>query len=59
MSIQHDFERLVSTMDVPESRRRGTRENALWYLRNGGIRNISHQHFEQVKQLAMKIANCH
>lgn len=57
MSIQQDFEKLVRTMDVPESRKQGTIENALWYLRNGGICNLSHQNFEQVTQLAIKIAN--
>lgn len=57
MSIQQDFERLVSTMDIPESRRHGTIENALWYLRNGGICNLSHQYFERVTQLAIRIAN--
>lgn len=59
MNIHTQFEKLVKTMDVPDTRKRGTRENALWYLRNGGICNLSHKNFEQVKQLAMKIANSH
>ncbi len=57
MSIQRDFEKLVSTMKLPDSRKQATIENALWYLRNGGICNLSHQYFEQVTQLAIKIAN--
>jgi prophage antirepressor-like protein len=36
------FERAVSGMNIPAMRKKGTPENARWFLRNGSIQNREH-----------------
>ena len=36
------FERAIAGMNIPEQRRKGTPENARWFLRNGLVINRDH-----------------
>jgi len=49
---QKRFERLVSTMDMPDFRKKATAENARWFIRNGGIQNRHHRNFFEVLAIA-------
>jgi hypothetical protein len=43
--MQHDaqkFERAIAGMNIPATRKKGTPENARWFLRNGSILNRDH-----------------
>ncbi|MEJ2267317.1 MAG: hypothetical protein P8X95_28135 [Anaerolineales bacterium] len=37
------FERAIAGMNIPVERRKGTPENARWFLRNGTAINRDHQ----------------
>lgn len=39
---QTKFERAIADMQVPRERRKGTAENARWFLRSGAIVNRDH-----------------
>jgi len=42
MSERIKFERAIDGMQIPDSRRAGTPENARWFLRNGAMMNREH-----------------
>ena len=54
--LSKQFERLVSEMDVPANRQKGTPENILWFLRSGGIANRHHRDYVTACTVAMKLA---
>ena len=39
MSERSKFERAIADMQIPQDRRRGTPENARWFLRSGAVLN--------------------
>ena len=59
VKLDKRFESLLITMNVPQSRKKGTTINAMWFLRSGGIANRSHKHFHEACDVAMKLANSH
>ncbi|MDH5228890.1 MAG: hypothetical protein OEZ58_01510 [Gammaproteobacteria bacterium] len=46
------FEQLIASMDLPEQRKYGSPNNAVWFIRHGGIRNRDHNHFDEAYMLA-------
>ena len=49
------FERLISSMNLPENRKQYNRPNVLWFVRNGALQNRQHQHFSEAVQLAREL----
>lgn len=50
--LQKRFEYLVSSMNLPETRKHYTHENVLYFLRNGSIVNTLHKNFNAAMQVA-------
>lgn len=50
------YEKLIQSMNVPESRKKATSENARWFLRHGGICNLQHKHFHDVLYIAQRLS---
>lgn len=49
-SIESELSELISTMNIPETRRTLTDENIRWMLRNLGIQNGAHMNFDKAMQ---------
>lgn len=49
------FERLISSMNLPENRKRYSRPNVLWFVRNGALQNRHHCNFNEAVQLAREL----
>ena len=49
------FERLVSSMNLPENRKQYSRPNVLWFVRNGALQNRQHRNFNEAVQLAIEL----
>jgi len=56
-NLHDEFERLVSTMDIPGFRKTASAANARWFLRNAGITNMSHRNFEYARKAAIKLSS--
>ena len=49
------FERLISSMDLPQNRKQYNRPNVLWFVRNGALQNRQHRSFNEAVQLAREL----
>lgn len=56
METKEEFEKIMKRMLVPEDKRIGTKENALWFLRNGAIMNRSNQYIMEAMDAARKLS---
>lgn len=59
LKLERRFESLIATMNVPQTRKKGTAINALWFLRDGAIANRAHKNVHEACELAVKLANAH
>ncbi|MCF6255027.1 MAG: hypothetical protein L3J98_09820 [Gammaproteobacteria bacterium] len=59
MKLERRFESLIATMNVPQTRKKGTAINALWFLRDGAIANRTHKNVHEASEIAVKLANAH
>ena len=49
------FERLISSMNLPENRKAFNRPNVLWFVRNSALQNRQHQNFDEAVKLAREL----
>jgi len=49
------FERLISSMNLPENRKSYNRPNVLWFVRNGALQNRQHRNFDEAVKLAREL----
>ncbi|VAW70313.1 hypothetical protein MNBD_GAMMA10-627 [hydrothermal vent metagenome] len=54
-SLEIRFERLISGMNLPESRKTYTPENVLYFLRKGAIVNTLHKNHTVALQVAREL----
>lgn len=50
------FERAITGMVIPDQRKVGNLPNAMWFLRNGMIRNSHHPRYTQAMDVAREIS---
>lgn len=51
------FEKAVSNMNIPETRKTASASNANWFLRNGAMLNRQHPKIDDAIVYAHKLAN--
>jgi len=54
-SLETCFENLISGMNLPESRKKYTHENVLYFLRKGAILNTLHKNHYAALVVARKL----